>query len=84
MLEPDMLSSYIGFTEEEVKDLCVRYHRNFEDVKHWYDGYVLGGYHVYNPKAVVSVMANRAFRSYWSQTGTYESILPLIIWILTA
>lgn len=78
MLEPDMLSSYIGFTEEEVKDLCVRYHRNFEDVKHWYDGYVLGGYHVYNPKAIVSVMARGAFRSYWSQTGTYESILPLI------
>ena len=78
MLEPDMLSSYIGFTEEEVKELCVRYHRNFDDVKRWYDGYELGVYHVYNPNAVVSVMERGAYRSYWSKTGTYESILPLI------
>ncbi len=78
MLEPDMLSPYIGFTEEEVRELCVRYHRNYENVKRWYNGYVLGEYQVYNPKAVVSVMMRGAFRSYWSQTGTYESILPFI------
>ena len=78
MLEPDMLASYIGFTEEEVQELCVRYGRNFSDVKRWYNGYVLGEYQVYNPKAVVSVMLRGAFRSYWSKTGTYESILPLI------
>lgn len=78
MLEPDMLSAYIGFTEAEVRELCDRYDRNFEEVKRWYDGYLLGEYHVYNPKAVVSVMERRAFRSYWSKTGTYESILPLI------
>ena len=78
MLAPDMLSPYIGFTENEVKGLCVRYHRNFEDVRHWYDGYVLGEYHVYNPKAVVSIRIRGIFRSYWSNTGTYESILPLL------
>ncbi len=78
MLEPDMFAPYIGFTEDEVKELCVRYNQSFEDVKCWYDGYVLGNYQVYNPKAVVSVMLRGAFRSYWSKTGTYESILPLI------
>lgn len=78
MLEPDMFASYIGFTEDEVKELCIRYNQDFEDVKRWYDGYVLGNYQVYNPKAVVSVMLRGAFRSYWSKTGTYESILPLI------
>ncbi|HIX29180.1 MAG TPA: ATP-binding protein [Candidatus Blautia stercoravium] len=78
MLEPDMLSSYIGFTEEEVKELCNCYHRDFDEVKRWYDGYMLGKYHVYNPKAVVSIMTRGVFRSYWSQTGTYESILALI------
>ena len=78
MLESDMFSAYIGFTEDEVKDLCTRYNRNFEDVKRWYDGYVLGDYHVYNPKAVVSVMERGAYRSYWSKTGSYQSILPLI------
>lgn len=78
MLEPDMLAPYIGFTEEEVKKLCIHYDRNFADVKRWYNGYVLGEYQIYNPKAVVSVMLRGAFRSYWSKTGTYESILPLI------
>ena len=36
------------------------------------------GSHVYNPKAVVSVMLRGEFQSYWSDTGTYESIRPLI------
>lgn len=78
MLEADMLSSYIGFTEEEVKKLCIRYNRDFEEVKRWYNGYVLGEYQVYNPKAVVSLMERGVFRSYWSKTGTYQSIVPLI------
>ena len=38
-----------------MKDLCEKYHRDFEKVKYWYDGYLLEDYQVYNPKAVVSV-----------------------------
>lgn len=58
--------------------MCVRYHRNFSKVKHWYDGYKLGEYHVYNPNAVASFMIDGTFQSYWSQTGTFESIRPYI------
>lgn len=78
MIEPDMFAPYIGFTENEVKMLCINYHKDFEKVKCWYNGYLLSGYQVYNPKAVVSVMLRGEFRSYWSKTGTYESILSLI------
>ena len=78
MLQPYELAPYIGFTEEEVKALCKKYHRDFEKVKKWYDGYLLDHYQVYNPKAVVSVMTRGKFRSYWSETGSYEVILPLI------
>lgn len=78
MINPGPLAKYIGFTEDEVKNLCVRYHRNFSKVKHWYDGYKLGEYHVYNPNAVASFMIDGAFQSYWSQTGTFESIRPYI------
>ena len=78
MLDAAELSPYIGFTEEEVKNLCKRYDRKFEEVKRWYDGYVLGDRHIYNPKAVVSVLMRGTFRSYWSQTSTYEVVLPLI------
>lgn len=78
MLAPDDFAPYIGFTEAEVRKLCEQYGKNFEDVKRWYDGYLLGDEHVYNPKAVVSYMLRGVFRSYWSQTGTYESIVPLL------
>ena len=78
MLDPDFLAPYIGFTEAEVKALCKQYQRDFTEVKRWYDGYELNGYHVYNPRAVVSLMLRGSFKSYWTQTGTYESIVPLI------
>ena len=78
MITPGVLSRYIGFTEEEVEKLCEQFDVDFREVKRWYDGYELGDYHVYNPNAVVNVMINKSFQSYWSQTGTYESIVPFI------
>lgn len=78
MLQADELAPYIGFTEDEVQALCEQYHRDFDKVKKWYDGYLLNGYQVYNPKAVVSVMTKGKFRSYWSETGSYEVVVPLI------
>lgn len=78
MLNPSLLSRYIGFTENEVAELCSQYGQNFNEVKRWYDGYQLGDFSVYNPNAVVNLMLQGDFQSYWSQTGTYESILPLI------
>lgn len=78
MLNPGPLAEYIGFTEEEVKKLCDRYERDFHKVKKWYDGYQLGKYHIYNPNAVVSLMMEGEFRSYWSETGSYRIIVPLI------
>ncbi len=78
MLNAGPLASYIGFTEEEVKVLCQIYKKDFTEVKRWYDGYKLGQYHVYNPNAVVSLMADGDFQSYWSGTASYDSIVPLI------
>ena len=78
MLQADELAPYIGFTENEVKGLCEKYNRDFDKVKKWYDGYLLDGYQVYNPKAVVSLMTKGRFRSYWSETGSYEVVVPLI------
>lgn len=78
MLDAGMMAPYIGFTEVEVRSLCEKYGRDFEQVKRWYDGYLLDEVHVYNPKAVVSTMLRGKLQSYWSQTGTYVSIMPLI------
>ena len=78
MLSAGRLSPYIGFTEAEAKELSERYQVEFDKVKAWYDGYVLRNCQVYNPKAVVSVMLDGEFKSYWSETASYEAIVPLI------
>ena len=78
MLQAYGLAPYVGFTENEVKILCDKYGRDYEKVKKWYDGYLLDGYQIYNPRAVVSVMTKGKFRSYWSETGSYEVVVPLI------
>lgn len=78
MLDAKVLAPFIGFTEDEVRGLCEKYGQEFEKVKRWYDGYLLENIHVYNPNAVVNLMLWKKYKSYWSQTGTYESILPLI------
>lgn len=78
MLSAGKFAPYVGFTEEEVKELCERFQVDFSEIRHWYDGYMLGTQHVYNPKAVVSVMQRGEFKSYWSQTSTFESIRSFI------
>lgn len=78
MLNPGVLAPFVGFTDIEVQLLSEKYHKNFAEVKRWYDGYLLGDYHVYNPCAVVNLIFQGSFQSYWSQTGTYESIEPFI------
>ena len=78
MLSASRLAPYIGFSEEEVQKLAEEYHQDFDEVKRWYDGYLLKEYQVYNPRAVVSVMLRGEFRSYWSETASYEAVVPLI------
>ena len=78
MLSASNLAPYIGFTEAEVKKLSEKYQQDFAEVKRWYDGYLLKDYQVYNPRAVVSVMLREEFRSYWSETASYDVIVPLI------
>lgn len=78
MLDAQQMAPYIGFTEEEVIHLCNKYNRNYEQTKQWYDGYILEGEQIYNPKAVVSLMTKGKYKSYWSETGSYKVIMPLI------
>ena len=72
MLNAGCLASYIGFTEDEVKALCETYKKDFTEVKRWYDGYQLGKYHVYNPNAVVNLMADGSFQSYWNEMLKFQ------------
>lgn len=78
IIDAGPFARYVGFTEEEVRSLCGKYNRKFEDVKRWYDGYRLDEYHIYNPRAVVNLMMLGKYRSYWSDTANSEIIVPLI------
>ena len=78
MLSPSTLAPYIGFTEEEVQTLAATYHQDFHKIKQWYDGYLLNQEQVYNPRAVISVLTKGEFKSYWSETASYDAIVPLI------
>lgn len=78
MLSPGSLAPYVGFTENEVRKLAEEYHQDFDEVKRWYDGYLLNSHQVYNPRAVVGVMLRGEFKSYWSETASYDAIVPLI------
>ena len=39
VITPMQLAQYTGFTEEEVKDKCEEYGRDYNKIKEWYDGY---------------------------------------------
>ncbi len=41
IITPMQLAPYTGFTEEEVKELCRCYGRDINEIKEWYDGYVV-------------------------------------------
>ena len=68
------LAEFTGFTELEVKELCVRYDMSYEKMKQWYDGYELKGNHIYNPRSVVMSLLGRDYDSYWTKTETYEAL----------
>jgi hypothetical protein len=68
------LAEYFGFTETEVLGLCIQNDVDFDEVQRWYDGYLLNGKHIYNPKSVVDVMRRKRIRSYWTGTETYEAL----------
>lgn len=71
MLEPGPLAEFVGFTEQEVKDLCKEQQIDFEQAKKWYDGYCFGQTgHIYNPNSVMKAIFNKRFSNYWTQTET--------------
>ncbi|MEE0374799.1 MAG: AAA family ATPase, partial [Lachnospiraceae bacterium] len=54
----DSFAEYFGFTESEVADMLEYYELEdkAEDIKKWYDGYLFGQTHVYNPWSVISYL----------------------------
>ncbi|MDE7415561.1 MAG: ATP-binding protein [Lachnospiraceae bacterium] len=75
MTDQDVFEEYTGFTEAEVKELCIQYNMDFTLTSSWYDGYMLIEFpHIYNPKSVVEAMRRHKFSNYWTSTETYDAL----------
>lgn len=80
MTNPGPLASFVGFTENEVKELCITYSMDYEEVKRLYDGYCFEGtIHIYSPRSVVSAMLTHSYDNFWNKTETFEALRDYII-----
>ena len=81
----EALSSVMGFTEREVIDMLSYYGiaSRKEDVRHWYDGYRIGGKEIYCPWDVINfcdaaenstVPESIVPQNYWSGTSSNDVI----------
>lgn len=79
VVKPRMFGKYVGFTEQEVKELCEAHAVSFEEMKRWYDGYEFKGVgEVYNPNSVMKAIYYDDFDSYWTQTSAAEGLMEYI------
>ncbi|MCD8151053.1 MAG: ATP-binding protein [Clostridiales bacterium] len=79
MSRPGRLAEYVGFTEAEVKRLCVEYNMDFSDMQSWYDGYSFSRIkHVYSPNSVMNALLEEEILNYWTQTESFESLKKYI------
>ena len=74
MIKSKPITRYFGFTEDEVKELCLRYGMEYDSVKEWYDGYQIDGLSMYNPNSVYRAMVNHDLDSYWRDTSAFDTI----------
>ena len=75
MLRPQELARFIGFTFEEVKELCEQFNMDYDECLRWYDGYrIAPKVSVCNSNSVCEAMRSGQFDDYWTQTGAYTAI----------
>lgn len=90
MVFPGDIVPFIGFTESEVRKLCLQNRMPFSEMQKWYDGYQFIKTtwnneeksrtleHIYCPNSVIEALRKKDFNSYWSKTETYESLKEYI------
>lgn len=77
---------YYGFSQDEIDSLLTAYTltEHAEIIKNWYDGYLFGENHVYNPWSVINYISDalaggRTYpKPYWSNTSSNSIIKELI------
>ena len=82
----DSYGEFWGFTQNEVESLMDFYglSKNMPLIRDWYDGYLFGDSHVYNPWSVINYIdschknPNTLPKPYWSNTSSNHIVRSLI------
>ena len=75
MIYSGKFSESLGFTQSEVKNLCLKYNCDFSECEKLYDGYEIRGFsHIYNPKSVNEYISSCLFSNSFKTTETYEDL----------
>ncbi|MCD8286394.1 MAG: AAA family ATPase [Clostridia bacterium] len=77
MVDASPAERFTGFTEGEVKALCSRFGKPFDDIRAWYDGYTVNGVTIYNPLSVV-VAVEEGAGPVWVSTASVDSLVDYI------
>ena len=52
---------------------------DIHEMEQWYDGYRIGeASHIFNPYSVMRAIENDRYKSYWTTTGAYDSVVTYI------
>ena len=79
MISPGRMADALGFTHDEVKELCHSFDMDIKEMEQWYDGYHIGrASHIFNPYSVMRAIENDCYKSYWTTTGAYDSVVTYI------
>ena len=64
-------ATYFGLTETEVKKAFEDNGITFDDdIKSYYDGYLMDGMGIYNPWSIISYLDEKVLKPYWVNTST--------------
>lgn len=73
MIHSGSLSAYMGFTNDEVKELCDRYDVEYSLMEQWYGGYYMtADCSVFSSGCVVPALSNRKYANDWISKETCE------------
>ena len=79
IITPGPIAKYLGFTKEEVQDLCRKHNMGFEEMETWYDGYQSRDLcSIFNPNSVMMAIDYRKCIQYWGRTGAADELVPYL------
>lgn len=79
MLDPTPLEEFMGFTQDEVQQLCQQNNMNYNEMIQWYDGYHLNDdISIFSPHSIITSVSDKKYGNYWSGTASFENLKSYI------